>query len=865
MEKFFLVDGNSIMNRAFYGIRLLTNKEGLYTNAVYGFLNIFFKNFDEIKPDYAAVAFDLKAPTFRHIKYSEYKAQRKKMPEELAIQMPVIKEILNAMNIPVLELEGYEADDIIGTVAKRCSKAGIECDILTGDKDDLQLATDTTKIYLTVTAKGVTDTTVYDENAVKEKYKVTPNEFIDVKGLMGDASDNIPGVSGIGEKTAFSLIQEYKSLEALYENLDNAKIGPAAKRKLMEGKDSAYLSRELATIDTDSPIEKQVNECLVKEWDEEKLKEIFTHLEFKSFLKRLTVKKEDDEKEAVAVTSEEEFKKLTDNAEEFIYYIFYTKEGSFEAAAFILGENTYYTETEFDALFDVLSNPGIRKISHGVKEDIYFSHKKGREYRNYVFDTEVGAYVIDPTSSDYSIAKTTLLYLEKDIPDVSAYKKGESLKNDPDKMKIASKISKAVRDLYVKLNELIRANSQEHLMDDIELPLIEVLAAMQTEGFRVDTKSLEEYGKELDVRIESLKDTITFMAGEEFNINSPKQLGTVLFEHMGLPVIKKTKSGYSTDAEVLSLLSEKYEIVDCILKYRQLAKLKGTYVDGMLPLIESDGKIHSTFNQTATATGRISSNDPNLQNIPVRMEEGRKLRKMFTAENEDRILVDADYSQIELRVLAHMSGDEAMIKAFAGDEDIHKKTASEVFGVDEKSVTEDMRRRAKAVNFGIVYGISDFGLAKDIGISRAEAKRYIEAYFKTYPGVKKFLDETVKNAKEKGVVTTLYNRRRPIIELTSSNYNVRSFGERAAMNTPVQGTAADIIKIAMIKVFKALKKETESAKLILQVHDELIVSCNKDEEEKVKKILEREMSDAAKLSVPLTAEAKSGISWYDAK
>lgn len=865
MKKFFLVDGNSIMNRAFYGIKLLTNKEGLYTNAVYGFLNIFFKNFDEIKPDYAAVAFDLKEPTFRHIKYPEYKAQRKKMPEELSVQMPVIKEILSAMNIPVLELKGYEADDIIGTVAKHCCDMGVECDILTGDKDDLQLATDTTKIYLTVTSKGVTDTSVYDTGAVKEKYGVTPSEFIDVKGLMGDASDNIPGVSGIGEKTALALIKEYKSLEALYENLDSAKIGPAAKKKLKDGEETAYLSRELATIDTESPLDKSIDECAVKEWDEEKLKEIFTHLEFKSFLKRLGTNKEDNGKDAVTVMSEEEFKKLTDNLEEFYYYIFCDKEGNFEAASFMADGNAYYTETELEGFFDILSDPDIKKISHGVKKDIYLSFKKGKEYKNYCFDTEVASYVIDPTASDYSVSKAALLYLKRDIPDVTAYKKGESIRTDPHKLKTAAKTLGAVRDLYIKLNELIKENSQEHLMEDIELPLIRVLEDMQEEGFKVETKRLEEYGKELDVRIESLSDTITFMAGEKFNLNSPKQLGTVLFEHMGLPVIKKTKSGYSTDAEVLSLLSEKYEIVDCILKYRQLAKLKGTYVDGMLPLIGIDGKIHSTFNQTATATGRISSNDPNLQNIPVRMEEGRKLRKMFTAENEDRILVDADYSQIELRVLAHMSGDEAMINAFISEEDIHRKTASEVFGVDKKSVTEDMRRRAKAVNFGIVYGISDFGLAKDIGISRAEAKRYIEAYFSTYPKVKKFLDETVKQAKEQGFVTTLYKRRRPIPELSSSNYNIRSFGERAAMNTPVQGTAADIIKIAMVRVYDALKKETKSAKLILQVHDELIVSCNRNEEEKVKKILEREMEGAAKLSVPLTAEAKSGYSWYDAK
>lgn len=852
------------MNRAFYGIRLLTNKEGLYTNAVYGFLNIFFKNFDALAPDYAAVAFDLKEPTFRHKQYELYKAQRKKMPEELSVQMPVIKEVLRAMNIPVLELPGFEADDIIGTVSSLCEKEGIECDILTGDKDDLQLASELVKIYLTVTAKGVTETNVFDSAAVFEKYGVTPSEFIDVKALMGDASDNIPGVPGIGEKTAFALIGEYKSLDAVYENLESAKLGPAAKKKLAEGKELAYLSRSLATIDRESPVAEKIEDCAVGDWDSEKLAGLFKKLEFKSFLSRIE-RKETKSEPALPVTDPEELKKLISGRETFYYYFYKNKEGDYLAAAFLSGEKAYFTLLPAESFKEILEDETVKKVSHGIKADIVMLDKLGIGYRNYSFDTSLGAYVLDPTMADYGVSRVAFHYLEKEVFDGSEYKKGESVEKDPDRLKKSGELIRAIYELRGILENGIKEQDQEHLLMDIELPLLKVLASMQIEGFFVDTEKLKKYGEELDVRINSLKDSITFMAGEDFNINSPKQLGTVLFEHMGIPAVKKTKSGYSTDSDVLSALSGKYPIVDAIIDYRRLTKLKGTYADGMLPLVGADGKIHSTFNQTATATGRISSNDPNLQNIPVRTEEGREIRKMFTAEKEGRVLVDADYSQIELRVLAHMSGDEKMIEAFNSETDIHKKTASEVFGVPEEAVTDDMRRRAKAVNFGIVYGISDFGLAKDIGITKNEAKHYIEAYFTTYPGVKAFLDSAVSEAKKTGFVKTLYNRRRPIPELSSSNYNLRSFGERAAMNTPVQGTAADIIKIAMVRVSEALGKETKTAKLILQVHDELIVSCDESEKEKVKEILEREMEGAASLSVRLTAEAKSGFSWYDAK
>ncbi len=865
MKKFLIIDGNSIMNRAFYGIKLLTNSEGVYTNAVYGFLNIFFKNLDAVKPDFVAVAFDLKAPTFRHERYSEYKAQRKGMPEELFLQMPIIKEVLSAMNVKILELTGFEADDIIGTIAKRCDDKGIECNIVTGDKDDLQLATKTTKIHLTVTSKGTTTTDIYDEDAVFAKYNVTPKEFIDVKGLMGDTSDNIPGVPGIGEKTAFSLISEYKSIDKVYENLDAAKLGPSAKEKLKKGKDLAYLSKELATIDLNSPVAETIEECEALPYDNERLKEIFTRLEFKSFLERLNVAKSDEAIEsAVLLESEKDVKEALLGLSEFYYYIF-SNDKKIDAIAFKGKDKTYYKEGDISLFKEIFEDNKVSKISHKIKDDIVLLHKEGINLKNYTFDTEIGGYILDPTASDYKLSRLSLAYLSRLTNEVEDGKKGYFICDDENKLKVAGEVARSIFDLKEVITSKIKENGQEFLLNEVEIPLIEVLADMEIRGFFVDKEELIRYGRELDIRIKSLEDSIYFMAGEEFNINSPKQMGVVLFEHLSLPVIKKTKTGYSTDAEVLGELADKYPIVEAILEYRQLTKLKGTYVDGMLPLIDDEGKIHSTFNQTVTSTGRISSTEPNLQNIPVRMDEGRKLRKMFMAEDEDRILLDADYSQIELRVLAHLSGDTAMKKAFSDKKDIHRMCASEIFNVPEDEVTESMRRSAKAVNFGIVYGISEFGLAKDIHVTRAEAKRYMEAYFNTYPKIKEFMDNTVASAKKTGFVTTMFGRRRYIPEILSGNFNQRSFGERAAMNAPVQGTAADIIKIAMVKVYKALSEQTKSAYLLLQVHDELIVSVKKEEAKLAEEILVREMENAAKLTVPLLAEAGCGFSWYEAK
>lgn len=847
MKRFLIVDGNSIMNRAFYGIRLLSNAEGLYTNAIYGFLNIFYKHMDALTPDYAAVAFDLKAPTFRHKRYEAYKANRKGMPEELACQMPVIKEILRAMGIAVLEKEGFEADDIIGTVARLCDEAGTECCIVTGDKDDLQLASDTTKVYLTVTARGTTTTDVFDKNAVIGKYGVTPTEFIDVKGLMGDTSDNIPGVAGIGEKTAFSLIASYKSIDGLYEALKTAEIGKAVRERLENGRDMAYLSRELATIDRFVPLAETLSDCAVGESDDEALSALYTRLGFQSFLSRIRVKPAADVKAAVEITDEEELKNRL-NALSVFFYIRYEEP---YAMAFLSGDDVVLTRLPIEHFRAVFENEAIAKCTHGMKDDVVFLKEAGISCRGCDFDTELAAYILDPGIQNYTLARLCGTYLNRPLTAEDASGAAEAVS--------------AVALLYRELSGKLKENGQEALLSDIELPLLFVLADMQEKGFTVDRERLRAYGEELSVRIDSLRDSVMFMAGEDFNINSPKQLGTVLFEHLGLPAVKKTKTGYSTDAEVLGELAESYPIVESVLEYRKLAKLKGTYVDGLLPLCEKDGKLHSTFRQTGTVTGRLSSSEPNLQNIPVRMEEGRKLRKMFTGEDDAHVLVDADYSQIELRVLAHLSGDEAMTDAFLRGTDIHRRTASQVFGVPEDAVTDDMRRRAKAVNFGIVYGISDFGLARDLGITKKEASRYIEAYFATYPKVREFMEKTVADAAKNGYVTTMFARRRYLPELASKNYNLRSFGERAAMNTPVQGTAADIIKIAMVRVSDALKNETEGCQLLLQVHDELIVSAPKAEVSAAETILKREMEEAVRLTVPLIAEVGTGFSWYDAK
>lgn len=853
LKKFLIFDGNSIINRAFYGIRLLTNTKGEYTNAIYGFLNIFLKFYQEENPDYIAVAFDLKEKTFRHKMYDGYKAQRKGMPEELHSQMQPLKDILDAMNVTRLEKAGFEADDIIGTVAKRCEEDNVSCVIVTGDKDDLQLASDKTKIRLVVTKGGNTETTDYDEKAVIDAFSVTPTEFIAVKALMGDNSDNIPGVAGIGEKTAFSLINQYKSLDNLYEHTDELK--GACQKKIIEGKDMAYLSYTLSKIDTEVPLDTKIEEMTIKEYNNDLLVERLSYLELKTIISRLDLKETQQKSVDIAfaqITSPEMIKV---NAQNEISYILYTENEEVKGFYFSKDNAVYgkefYNMMEFmpylGVLKDIFENENIKKLSHSVKEDIVFLKRNfDIDYNGEIFDTQIASYILEPTRSEYNL---------NDL--ISAYCGVANLSRE--------NIAGMLCSLKDTLLDKIKENNQGKLLEDIEFPLIKVLASMEIEGFSVDKQRLLEFSKMLSEKIEVTEKEIYSLAGEMFNINSPKQLGVVLFEKLNIPPVKKTKTGYSTNAEVLEKLAGKYEIARLIIEYRTYAKLKSTYADGLYTAIdERDGKIHSSFNQTVTATGRISSTEPNLQNIPVRLALGREIRKMFIA-SDGCVLTDADYSQIELRVLAHISGDEKMTNAFKSGEDIHTLTASQVFKVPVGEVSDTLRTRAKAVNFGIVYGIGEFSLAQDIKVSVKEAKTYIESYFENYPQIKEYLDKTVEFAREHGYVKTLVERRRYIPEIKSSNYNLRSFGERVAMNAPIQGYAADIIKIAMIKVFERLKKENLKSKLILQVHDELIVDTKIDETEKVGKILKEEMERAVVLSAPLPVEMKSGNSWYDTK
>lgn len=852
MKKLLIFDGNSIVNRAFYAIKALTNSKGFYTNGIHGFMNIFLKFVEEEKPDYVCVAFDVRAKTFRHKMYYGYKAQRKGMPEELAAQMPYLKEILKGMNIKMLEKEGFEADDIIGTVSKKCEQSGINCVIVSGDKDDLQLASETTLVKLIVTRMGKTETTSFDDKAVLEKYGVTPEEFIHVKALMGDTSDNIPGVAGIGEKSAFSLIGEYKSLDNLYNHLDDLK--GAQKTKLETGRDMAYMSFDLAKIDINVPIELDFEEMTQKEFENDVLCDLCCELELKTLAERLGVTNKKSRElniEKEEITSPEI---IEQKAGDTLYYQIEYDEIIRRFSFFAEGK-VYFAEfvTEFevmmflDTIKSVFENKNIKKVSHRVKDDIVFlSNNYGINFEGELFDTEIGAYILQPSKNSYEISELSEEYL------------GVAL-ND-------SEISAAVLpELKTKISEEIKENGQEELLYEIEFPLVNVLASMEIEGFTVDRENLAEFSEVLSERITALEKGIYEAAGEQFNINSPKQLGVILFEKLELPVVKKTKSGYSTNAEVLEKLKGSHEIVDMIMEYRTYAKLKSTYADGLYAVINpKTGKINSSFNQTITTTGRISSTEPNLQNIPVRLELGRQIRKMFVA-SPGCVLVDADYSQIELRVLAHIAGDETMIDAFKNNKDIHSITASQVFKVPLEMVTSSMRSKAKAVNFGIVYGIGEFSLAQDIKVTRKTAKEYIESYFETYPDIKKYLDGAVEFAKENGYVKTLAGRRRYIPEIKSSNFNLRSFGERVAMNAPIQGYAADIIKIAMVRVYERLKSENLESKLILQVHDELIIDAKENEVEKVKTILKEEMENAVSLKIPLVVDMKSAESWYDTK
>ncbi len=833
--KLLLIDGNSIMNRAFYGIRALSTKDGIFTNAIFGFINILEKELAAEKPDAAAVAFDLRAPTFRHKAYDLYKANRKGMPEELAMQMPLIKDILSFMGITYLEKEGYEADDIIGTLAAMCDKQGDKCVIITGDRDDLQLVSDNVTCKLTVTKGGSNETVSYTPAVFFEKYGFEPKKLIDLKALWGDSSDNIPGVAKVGEKTATELVTKFGTVEEIYENIDSLDIKDTLRARLIEGKDSAFLSKQLATIVQDMPLDVGISDLAIKEKDTKNLLEIYTKLELRKFAAALM-----DEAPTETAATQSRTVMTEKEVSDFV--------GKCKRVSVVASEDSIFVSDgseviEFSvSLATPLLEANTQLVLVGVKD--FMQHIGEIDGGRVSFDILLAAYLLDPGASSYKAEGLILEYLGVNAGDCA---------------------SQAV--LMLKLADVMSAKlvefGMEKLYSDIELPLSFVLYNMEKRGVLADRQALQTLGESLAKSIEKEEKLIYDMSGEQFNINSPKQLGEVLFDKLGLPGGKKGKNGaYKTDADRLQKLAVDYPIVKLVLDYRQLSKLKSTYTDGLVKVIAENGRIHSSFNQTVTVTGRISSTEPNLQNIPVRTELGRELRRMFVA-GEGNVLVDADYSQIELRVLAHMADDAVMVKAFTEDKDIHSITASQVFGVELDNVTPEMRSKAKAVNFGIVYGISAFGLAEDIGVSNKEAKAYIEAYFEKYTGIKHFLDKTVENAANDGYVTTLFGRRRYMPELSSSNFMVRSFGERAARNTPIQGTAADIIKYAMVRTEKAL--EGLKAKLILQVHDELIIECPEDETQKVKEILRREMEGAADLSVPLKVDIGVGKSWYDAK
>lgn len=880
--KLMVIDGNSLINRAFYGIRMLTTKDGQPTNAVYGFVNILLKLLDEEKPDALCVTFDRKAPTFRHLAYEGYKAQRKGMPDELAAQLPVLKDVLAAMNIPRYELDGWEADDLIGTIAARDTAAGWETVIVTGDKDSLQLVTDSTRVKLVSTRMGQTTTKEMTPETFQETYGFAPIHIVDLKALMGDTSDNIPGVKGIGEKTAMDLIQRYQSVEAIYADVEGVEAKPAVKKKLAEGEEQARMSYDLATIRCDAPIDFSPEDARRREPDGPALYELFLTLEFNKLIDKMGLSGgpaagRADKPAAGAVRQE----RVTDRVrmEELVEQwrrepwvavlalpsldvVAVAWDGGARAALCAADRLEGYNE-----LLRALFSGEIQKVSHNVKDLMHLLLDEGLSTDGFCFDTALAAYLLSPTDGSYELEKLGITYFNQEFPKAKEYLAPDAFGPlaDPagpaEAMCAHAALAAALyRALAPKLEEL----DMHELYYGLELPLCPVLAEMERAGMLVDRRALADFGILLDGRIQADEALIYELAGEEFNINSTQQFGRILFDKLGLPPVKKTKTGYSTNADVLEKLRDKHPIVEAVLDYRQLAKLKSTYVDGLTKVIAADGRIHTSFQNTVTATGRLSSTEPNLQNIPVRTELGAELRKMFVAP-AGRVLVDADYSQIELRLLAHIAGDEHMIAAFRTGEDIHTVTASQVFGVPPEQVTHEMRRRAKAVNFGIVYGISDFSLSQDIGVTRAEAKAYMEKYFEKYSGVHAYMIQVVERAKADGYVSTLMGRRRWLPELKSSNFNLRSFGERVALNMPIQGTAADLIKKAMLRVDGRLRREGLEARLVLQVHDELIVECPEGEAEQVQRLLAEEMEHVAELAVPLTAEAHAGKSWAEAK
>ncbi len=849
--RLLVIDGNSIVNRAFYGIKMLTNKKGVYTNAIYGFLNILLSIKNQIEPDRVAIAFDMKAPTFRHKMYSEYKAGRKGMPEELHSQMPVLKELLTALGYRIVQCEGWEADDILGTLSYNCTGDN-KCFIATGDRDSLQLVSDNSTVLLARTS----GTDIYDKEKIFDDYGVEPCQMIELKALQGDSSDNIPGVPGVGPKTAGDLIKKFGTVDYIYSNIESIDIKEKLREKLKSNKESAYLSKELGTIRTDAPISIDFDDYIIARGDREKALRMLTELELFKHIERLGLNSQEIKYETIqqsdTVIEIEEAKEIPLPEIKTGVFLFFEFDNSEVTEAFINnGEKIFRLLPEAEtSLMHILADESIEKTVNNIKLLYKWAFNNGCEIKGKINDIMLAGYILNPSGGDYCPSRLAMEY-SISMPKVSPESDG-------------AKECAVMPELWKRLDSNIKENGQSYLLWSIEIPFSEVLASMEISGFLVDRQGIHDYGEALQKDIERLTEEIYEFAGEKFNINSPKQLGEVLFVKLGIPSKKKTKSGFSTSAEVLEGLAPSYPIVSLILQYRTLTKLKSTYCDGLLKVIEEDGRIRSTFNQTETKTGRISSTEPNLQNIPVRTPVGAELRKFFTAPSGCK-LVDSDYSQIELRVLAHISQDKQMINAFNNDADIHTITAAQVFNMPVEMVTPLMRSKAKAVNFGIVYGISAFSLSKDIKVTRKEAESYIKGYLTLYSGIDSYMKEVIEKAGREGYTSTVFGRRRMLPELSSSNFNLRSFGERVARNMPIQGTAADIIKIAMIKVYNRLKSENLDSKIIMQVHDEIIVESPDNEVEKVKKIVREEMENACEMKVKLVADVNSGQNWFEAK
>lgn len=893
-KKIMILDGNSILFRAFYALPPLKNKNGIYTNALYGFLSMLYKLLDEYQPEYICTTFDHKKPTFRHERFKDYKAGRAQAPNELVMQFALIREILDVHKIRHLEIEGYEADDISGTLARMASEKDMNVYLVTSDKDYLQLVRD--KVNVLLTKKGVTNIALFNQSILFDEYGITPKQFIDLKGLMGDSSDNIPGVKGVGEKTGLKLIKEYGSIDGIYENIDQ--IQGKLKEKLESEKVQAYMSKELSEIIVDLPLELSIEELRYKEPDRKELLEMYKEYDFRLFMSRIKPDEErqmnlfsdnlsstedvatDKSSDAIKEAGIEEIIEGSKKTGQMCLKFFYDGERALYASPIALGimtseDRIYYIEenlkTALSDLKSVFEDDNIEKIGHNIKDEIIMLNKHDISLNGISFDTMIARYLLEPSEASYNIDRLVYEYHKTDMQTEKDFL-GSGVKrvsyNELEKNQRKEHMHnylKGIWSIRSPMETQLMETDMDNLYEEVELPLVKIMASMEILGFKINTDELKHIGEKLSQKISVLELVIQEMAGSEFNINSPKQLGQVLFEELNLPVMKKTKTGYSTDVEVLEKLKNQHPVIQKIIEYRQLTKLNSTYVEGLLNVVDKNtGRVHSSFKQTIASTGRISSTDPNLQNIPVKTDEGRELRKIFVHE-EDYILIDADYSQIELRVLAHLSDDKNLIEAFRLGEDIHTKTASQVFHVPKEEVTSTMRGRAKAVNFGIVYGISDYGLSRDLDIPRKESKQYIENYLNFFSGVKKYMDDIIRKGKKDGYVETILGRRRYIPELSSRNFNIRAFGERLALNTPVQGTAADIIKKAMINVDHELRKRKMKSRLILQVHDELIVEAHKNEVEEVKRILKEEMENAVPLKVPVIVDLNIGETWYDTK